>query len=158
MFRAKTILSGAVVAAIAVIGAAVLAPGATAIDAAMVIKERKALMKEVVLKGFKATKQMIKDDFIEAADVASSMTKIAEVAAVYAKRFPKGTETGGETTASAEIWKNKADFEKRFVTFTANAKAAAATAANGDDAVKAAFKTLAKDCSGCHKLYRIKKN
>ena len=122
-----------------------------------VIKERKALMKEVVLKGLKAMKQMVKDDFIDAPAAAKYMDNIAKVADGFAKRFPKGTETGFETTAAPTIWQDTKDFEARLVKFAADAKAASAAAGKGDAAFKKAFVTVAKNCKGCHEKFRIKK-
>lgn len=122
-----------------------------------IIKARKAAMKEVVLKGLKASNQMIKDDFFDGDEAAEHMSKIAEVADGFAKRFPKGTESGFETTVKPEVWSKRADFEARLKKFAGDAKTAAAAAKKGFDEFKTAFKTLAKNCKGCHETYRIKK-
>ena len=126
-------------------------------DAAIVIKQRKALMKDVVLKGLKSMKQMVKDDFIDADEASAHMLKIAEVAQGFAKRFPKGTETGFETTAGPKIWQDMAGFEAKLMKLSAAAKAASVAAKAGDDAFKKAFVVVAKNCKGCHETYRIKK-
>ncbi len=122
-----------------------------------IIKQRKALMKDVVLKGLKAMKQMVKDDFIDAEEAAKHMAKIAEVADGFAKRFPKGTESGFKTTAGPKIWVDGLDFEAKLTKFAVDARAATIAASKGDDAFKAAFIKVAKNCKGCHETYRIKK-
>ncbi len=122
-----------------------------------IIKQRKALMKDVVLKGLKAMKQMVKDDFIDAEEAAKHMAKIAEVADGFAKRFPKGTESGFKTTAGPKIWVDGLDFEAKFTRFAVDARAASIAATQGDGAFKAAFLKVAKNCKGCHETYRIKK-
>ena len=145
--------------AVAILLAALLATGGAyaAGDAASVIKERKALMKEVVLKNLKTMKQMIKDDFIDAGEAAKHMSDIAKVAEGFAKRFPKGTETGFETTVKPEIWSDSKDFKARLMKFAADAKAGSVAAGKGDDAFKKAFVVVAKNCKGCHEKFRIEK-
>ena len=134
-----------------------IAPANAAEDPATVIKQRKAQMKEIVLKNLKAMKQMVVDDFIDAGEAAKGMSAIAKVAEGFAARFPKGTETGFETTAGPKIWQDNAGFKKKLAKLAADAKAASVAAGKGDDAFKAAFITVAKNCKGCHEAYRIKK-
>ena len=121
-----------------------------------IIKARKAQMKEVVLKGLKVMKQMVKDDFIDADEAAAHMNKIAAVAEGFARRFPKGTETGFETTAAPKIWQDFKGFEAGLKKLASDAKAAASVAKD-DAAFKKAFVTVAKNCKKCHETYRIKK-
>ena len=150
----SAVLAIVVLTAVSVIS---IMPAGAAEDPATVIKQRKAQMKEIVLKNLKAMKQMVEDDFIDAGEAAKGMSAIAKVAEGFAARFPKGTETGFETTASPRIWQDNAGFRKRLAKLAADAKAASIAAGKGDDAFKVAFVTVAKNCKGCHEAYRIKK-
>ena len=118
------------------------------------IKARQALMKAngdtskaiaAILKGqapFKLeTAQAALNAYIEAADKAPAL-------------FPKGSDKG-KTHALPAIWKNKSDFEAKFVKFGADSKAALA-AIKDEASFKANFPPLFKDCGGCHELYREK--
>ena len=60
-----------------------------------------------------------------------------------------------KTHALPAIWKNKSDFEAKFVKFGADSKAALA-AITDEASFKANFPPLFKDCGGCHELYREK--
>ena len=118
------------------------------------IKARQALMKAngdtskaiaAILKGqapFKlATAQAALNAYIEAADKAPAL-------------FPPGSDKG-KTHALPAIWKNKSDFEARFVKFGADSKAAL-DSIKDEASFKANFPPLFKDCGGCHELYREK--
>ena len=71
--------------------------------------------------------------------------------------FPPDSKTGHKTTAAPKIWEDMADFKARFQKLGADAKKAEASVT---DLVsfKTAFGAIGKDCGGCHKEYRIKKN
>ena len=117
------------------------------------IAARKALMKAngeqakigaAIAKGdapFDAAKvQTIFVTFVEAAEKAPAL-------------FPDNSKTGGKTEALPAIWKNKADFEARFVKFGAEVKTAQAEAKD-----LASFNALwagliRKNCTGCHEKY-----
>jgi len=126
-------------------------------SAESIIKARKHVMKDIVLKSAKASNQMIKDDFFDATEAAGYMNKIAGAAAGFAKRFPKGTESGFKTTVKPDIWSKRADFEARLKKLQADAKAAAAATKQGFGAFKLSFAALVKNCKGCHETYRVKK-
>lgn len=137
-----------------VAGVAVFAAGVSAQDA---IANRKAYMKAVG-GAAKASGEMIKGEKPYDAKVAAeAMTKISAGWADFAKAFPKGTETGGETTAAPKIWENFKDFGEKGDLLVKAAEKAAAEAANGPDAFKAAFGEVGKNCKGCHDDYRIQK-
>lgn len=135
-------------------GVAVFAAGVSAQD---MIANRKAYMKSVG-GAAKASGEMIKGEKPYDAKVAAEgMTKIAAGWADFAKSFPKGTETGGETTASPKIWENAKDFGDKGLVLVKAAENAAAEAAKGPEAFKAAFGDVGKNCKGCHEEYRIPK-
>ena len=138
-----------------VAGLAVLASGVSAQDA---IANRKAIMKSVGA-ATKTSNEMIKGDkSFDAKTAADAMTKIATGTADIVKLFPKGTETGGETTASAKVFENTKDFEDKMQAFSKAAANAASEAAKGPDAFKAAFGAVGGSCKGCHEIYRVQKN
>ncbi|MEZ5849873.1 MAG: cytochrome c [Hyphomicrobiaceae bacterium] len=145
------VLSGlSIVAAVAVAASAAVAAG----DA---IAKRKAYMKSVG-GAAKQSGQMIKGEQpYDAKAAAANMTKIAAGWADFAKQFPKGTETGGETTASPKIWSNMKEFDDKGKALAAAAEKAVGEAAKGKDAFAAAFKNVGATCKGCHETYRIKK-
>lgn len=121
------------------------------------IAKRKAIMKEVG-GATKMASQMIKGELpYDAKAAEAGMLKIANGWAEFAKLFPKGTETGGETTAAPTIWKDFKDFDAKGVKMSQAAATAAKEAAKGADAFKAAFPAVGGTCKGCHEVYRVKK-
>lgn len=135
--------------------AAVVASGvAVAQDA---IAKRKEIMKGVG-GATKASAAMVKGEAaFDAAKAKASMDTIATSWTEFAKLFPKGTETGGKTTAAPKIWTDFADFDSKGKKMAADAAKAAAAAGNGADAFKTAFGEVTKSCKGCHQDYRVKK-
>jgi cytochrome c556 len=87
---------------------------------------------------------------------ANAMTKISTGWAEFAKLYPKGTETGHETTAAPAIWTNFKDFDDKGKAWAAAAGEAAKEAAKGLEPFKAAFGKVAV-CKGCHDTYRVQK-
>jgi cytochrome c556 len=71
--------------------------------------------------------------------------------------FPPDSKTGNKTTVSPKIWENMADVKARFKKLGDDAKAAEASVKDLAS-FKVAFGAIGKDCGGCHKEYRIKKN
>mgnify|MGYP000081769534 FL=1 len=146
-----------VLAGVAVL--ATIAVGATGVSvvAQDTIAQRKALMKAVG-GASKAGSQTAKGEVpFDAAKASEAMGTIATSWAAFAKLFPKGSETGGETTASPKIWESFKDFEDKGAKLASDATAAQKAAANGADAFKTAFGDVTKNCGGCHKPYRIQK-
>lgn len=137
---------------------AALAIAASGVSVAQdVIEKRRAYMKAVGAAA-KASNEMIKGDKpYEAKAAAEGMTKIAAGWAEFTTLYPKGTETGGETTASAKVWEDPAGMDTKGKELVAAAKKAADEAAKGGDAFKAAFADVGKTCKGCHEIYRVPK-
>jgi cytochrome c556 len=135
--------------AVAITGVSVVAQDA--------IGQRKELMKGVGGSS-KTGSQMAKGEIpFDAAKAGEAMGTIAKNWAAFVKLFPKGTETGGETTAAPAIWADFKDFESNGQKLASDATAAQKASANGADAFKAAFGEVTKNCGGCHKPYRIPK-
>ena len=150
MTKTKIIAGMSVAAVLALATAGV----STAQDA---IAQRKALMKEVG-GATKLSSEMIKGEKpYDAKAAAAAMTKIADGWAPFAKLFPKGTETGGETTAAPAIWEKFKDFDEKGQTMAKAAANAAKEAEKGPEAFKAAFGGVGGTCKSCHEVYRVQK-
>ena len=119
------------------------------------IADRKAAMK-AMSNALKPVAAMVqgKGDF-NAATVKASLKVIADSANASLKLYGPNTRTG-KTAALPAVWDKKADFDKRFKDL-----AGAATAASGKittlASLKANFGGVAKNCGGCHQVYRAKK-
>lgn len=149
MMKSKVLAGLSLVAGLAVAASAVHAQQ----DA---IAKRKEMMKTVGASA-KLSNEMIKGDKpYDAKAAAEAMTKIAGHAD-FTTSFPKGTETGGETTAAPKIWESTSDFEAKHKELVSAAAKAASEAEKGPDAFKAAFGDVGKTCKSCHDLYRIPK-
>ena len=71
--------------------------------------------------------------------------------------FPPDSKTGHKTTAAPKIWEDMAGFKARFQKLGDDAKKAEASVTDLAS-FKTAFSAIGKDCGGCHKEYRVKKN
>jgi cytochrome c556 len=87
----------------------------------------------------------------DAAAVRSSATTIAEKLAVAESHFPPGSDTG-KTRAKAEIWTNRADFDR--IMGEAKKAATALAAVSDEAAYKPALGALGQSCKSCHDMYR----
>lgn len=118
------------------------------------IAKRKDYMKAVGA-ATKLSGEMIKGEKpFDAAAAKDAMTKISAGWGDFAKSFPKGTETGGETTASPKVWEDPTDFNAKGAAMAKAAVAAASATTKEDFGEK--FKAVAT-CKGCHDAYRIPK-
>lgn len=80
---------------------------------------------------------------------------MAKWAAVYPHLFPEGTQTGGGTKAKAEVWSDRAGFEKAAAVMVAASTKLAEAAKSGDKAMFAeAFKAEGQSCGGCHRGFK----
>ncbi len=151
MLRLKVLGGAAALAAIAI-----AATGAVVV-AQDTIAQRKALMKAVG-GASKTGSQIAKGDIpFDAAKASEAMDTIATSWNAFTKLLPKGSETGGETTASPKIWENFKDFEDKGQKMASDAATAQKAAASGADAFKGAFGEVAKNCRACHEVYRVQK-
>jgi cytochrome c556 len=71
--------------------------------------------------------------------------------------FPENSKTGGDTSASPEIWQHLDDVKARFAKFATDSKAAQ-DATNDLDSFRVGFRNVAQNCDGCHEHYRVKKS
>ncbi len=121
------------------------------------IKERKDLMKGNG-DAMKAVGAMLKGEKpYDAKAAADAMKSIGGSVDTFLTLFPKGSETGGDTTAKADIWTNKTDFDSLGKALKEAAGKAEKAAAGGMDSFKVAIGGVGKSCKGCHEKYRVKK-
>jgi cytochrome c556 len=121
------------------------------------IAARQALMKKNGAAA-KAAVGFVKGDTPYDADkAAEAMKTIASDLTEFVTLFPEGSDKGGDTTASPEIWKDMDGFKALAAKTVADANAAATAAAGGVEAFKTAFMAVGGDCQSCHQKYRVKK-
>lgn len=145
------VLMGLAVATSVAVAATGLAVGQDA------IAQRKDLMKQVGA-ATKTSGEMVKGEKpYDAKAAETAMTTIAKNWLAVAKLFPDDSKTGGDTTAAPKIWEDRKGFEERGAKLSKDAEAAAVAAAKGPDEFKSAFGEVAKNCKGCHEIYRIPK-
>ena len=86
--------------------------------------------------------------------------RISFLAALPAENFPDGSNVGEpDSKAKADVWSNRADFDKKLHDFQSHAAALAETVAKekgATEAFKAAVAALGQDCKGCHDTYKLK--
>ena len=76
-------------------------------------------------------------------------------AKAYPGLFPDGTQSVADTKAKAEIWSDRAGFEKAAAAFVTASTALEAAAKSGDKAAfKTAFAAEGQSCGGCHRNYK----
>ncbi|HEY5907570.1 MAG TPA: cytochrome c [Vicinamibacteria bacterium] len=110
---------------------------------------------EAVGDSFKAMRAMaVKEAPFDAALVKKNATTIHEKLKEAHGLFPAGSG-GGESRAKAEIWSDRANFDKAMK--DAQAAAAAMAGVTDEAAFGAAMKTLGGGCKGCHDKYRLPK-
>ncbi|HMK89563.1 MAG TPA: cytochrome c [Methylocystis sp.] len=94
------------------------------------------------------------------AEAAKRASRILFLAALPSENFPEGSNFGEpESKAKADVWSNRADFDKKLREFQEHAAALVEVNAKekgATEAFKAAVATLGQDCKGCHDTYRAK--
>jgi cytochrome c556 len=94
------------------------------------------------------------------AEATKRAARIVFLSGIVEEAFPEGSNPGEpESKAKADVWSNRADFDKKLKTFQADAQALVEV--NGKekaatDAWKASVAALAQDCKGCHETYKVK--
>ena len=96
----------------------------------------------------------------DAADAQKRLARLALLADYLKEVFPDQSNLGDpETKAKAEIWSNRADFDKKLNDFQAHVAALQqvnATDKTASDTFKSAIGAVAGDCKGCHETYKAK--
>jgi len=137
--------------ALILIPALLLAEAEVPADHTAAIETRQATFKE--MKGaVKDVKTAMKDKDFAAAEQAAGV--IANDAQLLTTLFPQDSYEG-DTRAKKKIWENLEDFQARQQKLVKDANAlVTATQSNDPKALKEAFKTVGKNCKGCHMKYR----
>ncbi len=139
---------------IATLTACLLSSSAVYADA---VSDRKAAMKNVGM-AMGAAVKMLKGEMDYNPVVASLAFAVMNNSAIgLTGLFPKGSETGGDTTASPKIWSDMGGFSSAVAKYQADAAAAVAAKPADMDAFKAVFGKVAGNCKSCHEGYRIAK-
>jgi cytochrome c556 len=108
----------------------------------------------------KAAAMRIANDFVRgdrswnAHAAADAMRRIAVTAGDLSNQFPKGTDSGGNTLAKPDIWRNFEEFKGRAAALRNSADQAVAESAKGPDAFKRAYLEVARHCKSCHDTFR----
>ena len=143
-----------ILAALAVVGAFSTAVYAQTADRA--IKYRQGIMSAQgwhmgVLGGMaKGTRPYDKD-----AAQRSAMF-VDQLMLMHNEGFIPGSDKGAPTKAKAEIWANKAKFDKNASDAKVETAKLAASAGNGLDALRAAIGPVGRACQNCHDDFQAK--
>lgn len=141
-------------------GLATMAPLQAADNAAKIIKERQALMKEQG-RQMKAINTILENGGGDISEIAAHAKALAASAQKIPMLFPEGTgmdDDIGRTGAKAAIWEDWAKFEAAAHELQQESTKLIDVAATGDKAAAAAqFAALGKQgCGGCHTPFRQK--
>lgn len=111
---------------------------------------------ETVQESFKPLRAIaLKEAPFDAAVVKKNATVILAKLKEAHALFPEGS-AGGKSRAKAEIWSDRAGFDKAMQ--KAQAAASAMTTLTDEAAYDAAIKALGGGCKGCHDTYRLPKD
>jgi cytochrome c556 len=163
-FRIATAMSlligGAVFASAFAQGAAPPAPAAPPSAGKQAVENRKAAY-TLIGNSFRYFGAVAKGAApYDEAEATKRAARIAFLAGIIEEAFPEGSNPGEpESKAKADVWTNRADFDKKLKSFQADAQALVEV--NGKekgatDAWKASVAALAQDCKGCHETYKVK--
>ena len=84
----------------------------------------------------------------------NNAVQVLDNAKAVTKLFPEGSYEG-DTRAKKKIWEKSEDLQARQQALIENAQALVSAAETGDTKqLKSAFKSVSKDCKGCHMRYR----
>ena len=94
----------------------------------------------------------------DATEVNKRATRLAFLAGLLDENFPDASNLGApDSKAKAEIWSDRADFDKKLKNFQGDAAALVQVSGDGKgsaDAIKAAIAAVGQDCKACHDKYR----
>jgi cytochrome c556 len=94
------------------------------------------------------------------AQAAKRAARIALLASIPSEAFPDGSNVGEpESKAKADIWSNRAAFDKKLKEFEEHATSLQAVVAKekgATEAFKTAVAALGQDCKGCHDDFKLK--
>ncbi|BBU60485.1 cytochrome c [Methylosinus sp. C49] len=157
--RSLALLGGALIAGcVALNSASAQAPGPT--PAKIAVENRKA---EFVLIGnfFRWFGAVARGNApYDEAEAKKRSERIAYIAGLLDESFPDVSNVGEpDSKAKAEIWKEKAEFDKKLAKFKEDAHVfadAIGKEKGATEAFKTAVANLGQDCKGCHDSYKAK--
>ncbi len=134
----------------------------TAMTAENPIGARKAMMQNVVA----ATKMggaMLKGQMDYSPAAGQLILRVMNTASLgVVEHFPKGSESGMETTAAPKIWEDMGGFTAAMAKFQVDTASEIVKPEEVEffdkAAFGAAFGKVTANCKACHEKYRIKKN
>lgn len=146
----------------ALVAAAAVMLGATAVGAQDPIAARQDLMKLLGRNMYGVMGRMVRAENPEPFDrakVDAALAQLAEnvpkIKALYPDNSKPAAPPAQGFYASAKIWENKADFDQWPVK-VAQAIEANRSKATSLDGLKVAFAAINAQCSGCHENYRLR--
>jgi len=103
---------------------------------------------------FRPVAEMLRGPVPPQANLAKYANRVAQLADFLPEAFPD-ISNGGETRAKANIWNDRADFDRLLQQFRDHTGQLTQAASKHDDAaLKAAATAVAQDCRSCHEHYR----
>jgi cytochrome c556 len=94
------------------------------------------------------------------AEAAKRAARIGFLAGQLDGEFPQDSNLGDPASkATADVWSNRADFDKKLEKFKVDARAfqeAIAKEKDATDGFKSVVASLGQDCKGCHDTYKAK--
>jgi len=162
-FFRRGALAGVALAALAGIAysaGAQTAPAAAPNAGRQAVETRQAILK-LIGGSFRPFGDIVKGTgAYDAAEVQKRLTRLTVLADYLKEGFPDASNLGEpETKAKADIWSNRADFDKKLGDFQTHIAALVqvnATDKAATDGFKTAVAAVAQDCKGCHESYRAK--
>ena len=140
--------------------AALLCATSAAAAPADTIRSRVSGLRELGA-AMKAANDGLKSDEPQTILIQQSARQIRNAANQMPGWFPAGTgpEAGVKTSAKPEIWTQAVKFKASLAAFSSEAAKFQTVAASGDAvAMKAAARSLALTCKGCHDSFRVPGN
>ena len=96
----------------------------------------------------------------DAADIQKRAARVAFLADLIDETITDASNTGlPDTKAKAEIWSDRANFDKKLAEFREHAATLAkvsATEKTASDAFKTAAAAVGQDCKSCHEAFKVK--
>jgi len=161
-FKHFSARAGAVLMAATIVGTAfaqqAAPPGPN--PARQAIETRKAVF-TLVANNFKPIGEVLQGKTpYDVAEVQKRAARVAFLADFVGEAFPDVSNTGlPDTKAKAEVWSDRAGFDKKVAEFREHAAALAkltATEKTASDAFKTAAAAVGQDCKSCHEAYKVK--
>ena len=124
--------------------------------AAFAIKYRQSVY-TVMYGNFLPLSYMVKGTLpYDAAKFTQRAERVAYLSQLAGESFPPESQRGATTAAKAEIWTNRAEFDKLMKNWQDKAAALAAVSKDGKlDAIKPAFGAVGEACKACHDKFRV---